>query len=283
MEFSKLDYLFFDTPCITLFLQTLDKKCTDMSCAMKYNCCQQPDLCPKNKICIQMNFNAKPWKRFTCKCPDGYHGDNCDQPITSCAGYGNVNKESGVYKVVDSDNSIYEVYCHFDSDSVWTLVQSFSFENHIPANSKFKRPLKIDLPVSENAVTWSGYRLRKARMQLIKQNSNQLRFTCDFNNVQDVNQTDYLQISLKNLNKDISSSQGKINGIGLHGCTIKIHQNGNEALHVHTDNCNFRPSKQLCQGFRYFSFFQNRDCIEPTHRCTQNMQSTSQIWLGKKI
>ena len=260
---------------------------------MNENCCKESEVCPHNKICKPLNSFDKPWKRFTCACPDGYHGDNCDQPITSCAGYWNIKQKSGVYKVVDSDNSIYEVYCHFDSDGAWTLVQSFSFENHIPANSEFKRPLTEDLPVSENAVTWSGYRLRKARMQLINQNSNQLRFTCDFNNVQDVNQTDYLQISLnvlgadmdittKDPNKDISSSQGKINGIGLHGCTIKIHQNGNEGLHVHTDNCNFRPSKQLCQGFRYFSFFQNRDCIEPTHRCTQNMQSTSQIWFGQK-
>ena len=259
---------------------------------MKYNCCQQPDLCPKNKICIQMNFNAKPWKRFTCKCQDGYHGDNCDQPITSCAGYGNVNQESGVYKVVDSDNSIYEVYCHFDSDGVWTLVQSFSFENHIAANSEFKRPLTIDLPVSENAVTWSGYRLRKARMQLINQNSNQLRFTCDFNNVQNVNQTDYLQISLnalganidittKNPNIDIFSPQGKINGIRLEGCEIKLHQSNTQGLHVHTDHCSIIPPQNHCRNFRYFSFFSAEDCLTHTHRCTQNRQSTSQIWFGQ--
>ena len=34
-----------------------------------------------------------------------------------------------MYKVVGSDKSVYEVYCHFDSDGAWTLVQSYSFAN----------------------------------------------------------------------------------------------------------------------------------------------------------
>ena len=93
-----------------------------MSCAMKYNCCQQSDLCPENKICKPINSLQQPWKRFTCECPDGYHGDDCHQPITSCDGYANSSRTSGWYKVVESaGSSVRDVYCHFDSDGAWTL------------------------------------------------------------------------------------------------------------------------------------------------------------------
>ena len=248
-----------------------------MVCSMKENCCKQASVCPQNTICKPLDSLNKPWKRFTCECPDGYHEENCEQPITTCKGYAQGSQISGIYKVRDSsDGSLYEVYCHFDSDGAWTLVQSFSFANHTVANSEFKKPLTEDLPVSENDVTWSGYRLRKARMQLINENSNQLRFTWDFNDVQNVNQTDYLQISLdelesnrelttQNPNTDISSSEGKVNGIALE-CKIKIHQNDGEGLHVHTDDCDFNPTQNLCSGFRYFSFFPSGDCMEQTHR-----------------
>ena len=200
-----------------------------------------------------------------------------------------------MYKVVrrrsNGPDKIYEVYCHFDSDGAWTLVQSFSFENHTVHNSEFKKPLTKDFPVSEDDVTWSGYRLRRARMQLINEKSSHLRFTCDFNNVQNVNQTDYLQISLDELepnrdlttqkpHKDISTSEGKVNGIAVQ-CTINLHQSGGKGLHVHTDNCDFKPTGSLCGGFRYFSFFPSGDCMEQTHRCTRNGQSTSQIWFGQ--
>ena len=93
-----------------------------MSCAMKYNCCQQSDLCPENKICKPINSLQQPWKRFTCECPDGYYGGNCDLPIMSCQGYAHSFAKSGKYKVVDFNETVYEVYCHFDSDGgAWTL------------------------------------------------------------------------------------------------------------------------------------------------------------------
>ncbi len=52
------------------------------------------------------------------------------------------------------NGSLYEVYCYFDSDSAWTLLHSYSYENRFLY--LFRKPLYVDIPVSENALTWSG-------------------------------------------------------------------------------------------------------------------------------
>ena len=203
-----------------------------------------------------------------------------------------------MYKIRDSVNDpLHEVYCHFDSDGAWTLVQSFSFANHT-GNIQFRKPLSANQPVSENVVTWSGYRLSKARMESISQNSDQLRSTCAFEKEHDVNQTDYLQMLLHKdqLKQYITTTEqekyilapnyrGKINEIDLKGCKIKLHQNDNDGFHVHIDDgagqrCTKPAAPTKCDKFHYFSYFPN--CLLHTHRCTQNEMSTSQLWFGKK-
>ena len=264
---------------------------------MNDNCCQRPAVCPDGKICKPNNSTKQSWKRFTCECPEGYYGDNCDQPIRSCQGYAQGSRKSGKYKVVDSDGSLYKVYCHFDSDGAWTLVQSFSFANRAVANSDFKKPLSEDTPISQDAVpAWTSYRLSKARMKPINEISDHLRFTCDFENVYNVSQTDYLQMSLDELglnkditthnpNKDMISYRGKIDEKDLRECKIKLHQDG-KGLHVHIDNkdaCVFFPASKPagCSHFHYFSYFEEEACSLSTHRCTQYQHSTSQLWFGQ--
>ena len=271
-----------------------------MSCAMKYNCCQQSDLCPNNQTCIQINSTVKPWKRFSCKCLDGYYEPNCDQPIRSCQGYAQGSRISGIYKVVrrkrDGSDRIYEVYCHFDSDGAWTLVQSFSFENHIVEDSKFKKPLTENCPISQDVVTWSGYRLLRTKIFSISKDSEQIRFTCDFDKVHDAS-PDYLRISLTNddmkkiitteyrLEIPFTSYDGKINGYYLNDCKIELHHNTNEGFHVHVKQespCNIPGKPNNCDKFRYFSYFSDQNCLQPVHRCAQYKSSTSQLWFGGK-
>jgi hypothetical protein len=215
-----------------------------------------------------------------------------------------------MYKVRDSFNdTLYEVYCHFDSDGAWTLVQSFSFAERINANSVLGKSLYEDHPVSEKVLTWSGYRLSQAKMKSINKNSDQLRFTCGFEKEQDVNQTDYLQMSLdeEQLKKYITSSSkeeneisasnysGKINERDLKGCKIKLHQDDNdEGFHVHIDKgvgeacTTFKAaaaelSENECKHFRYFSYYgSSQQCLLQTHNCTKKNTSTSQLWFGKK-
>ena len=269
-----------------------------MSCSMKYNCCQQSDLCPKNKICKPLNSPQQPWKRFTCECRDGYHGDNCDKPIRSCSGY--LGRESGMYKVVDSSNSLYEVYCHFDPNAAWTLVQSYSFANR--SLDQIKNPLSNNLPLSENDPTWSGYRLSKSRMKSIKDNSNFLQFTCEYEKHRLITQSDYVQIPLQDIKKNdqnvdflefrgqtsdisIDGGRGRIGEFVLTHCQIWFHQRTNSPLHVHirgtVSGCTFSSLSCPSDTYDYFGRYSNSfDCIKEVHHCIQNDNSTTQLWFG---
>lgn len=66
-------------------------------------------------------------KCFTCECPEGYYGNDCKQPITSCHNYVNGSLRPGIYKVVDYDETMFEVYCHFDSDGHFDSDRKKSF------------------------------------------------------------------------------------------------------------------------------------------------------------
>ncbi len=268
---------------------------------MKYNCCQQSDLCPQNKICKPLNSPQQPWKRFTCECPDGYHGDNCDKPIRSCSGY--LGRESGMYKVVDSSNSLYEVYCHFDSDVAWTLVQSYSFANS--SLDQFNKPLFDDAPVREDDLTWSGYRLSKSRMRSIKYNSNFLQLTCNYEKTRYITQSDYVEIPLLDIKKSgqnvdvllfyggtnhisVAVRYGKIGGYDLHHCQIWLNLEWNSPLHVHIEitssaQCKFHGVNCAGRDKNFFGgYFVTSvdDCRKQVHSCIQNDNSTTQLWFG---
>ena len=271
---------------------------------MKYNCCQQSGLCPKNKTCKPLNSREQPWKRFTCACPDGYHGDNCEKRMTSCQGYLDVARKPGKYKVLDSAGSVYEVYCHFDSDVAWTLVQSYSFANK--TLEQFKKPLSEDLPFSENAVTWSGYRLRKERMRSIQENATLLRFTCDFEKHHDVEKSDYVLVALdshsskidiltlNNGTPRIDVLRGNIRNQSLNGCKIKLQQSNKpsqpQTLHVRVPDspheCKLlnNTCSQDKGNYRRYRFFGNlaSKCVDNEHRCASSDAATTQLWFGYK-
>ena len=259
---------------------------------MNEKCCQQPDICPKGKKCKPHNSLDKPWRRFSCECRDGYGGEICKTPIRSCGGYLKSHPKSGKYKVLDSNNNTHTVYCHFDSDGAWTLVQSFSFANR--DWTIYKRKLTEDHPISENAPTWNGYRLGKARMQSIDVYSDEIRFTCDSEKVTDAYETDYLQVEVEGsltkitgLNLENNKYHGKIKGTGLEGCAIEIEQQGNENFQIKLEKKvpaaeNACPIAQLPENCTKHYFIYRFKCKQPTHRCNMNQNSTSQIWFGKK-
>ena len=270
---------------------------------MKYNCCQVSDICPKNKVCQRMNSLDQPWKRFTCECRDGYNGDSCSEPIMSCAGYANGHRRPGLYEVVDPDGQVYEVYCHFDSDGAWTLVQSYSFANR--AMDQFKRPLSENLPFNENGLKWSGYRLSKAKMKWMTENSVLLRFTCDYEKHHNVSKSDFVEVPLHdiqssggdkvdilypNITSDFWTRQifplrGKIGKNNLYQCQITFFVSLDWTLLVHvnynTHKCNVKPRNCL-KGSAYFGSYYGYTCFDEAHSCAQNANSTTQLWLGKR-
>ncbi|CAB4018970.1 Sphingomyelinase phosphodiesterase D, partial [Paramuricea clavata] len=221
-------YATYEVRDLTESFQKLDDQClAGISCPMKYNCCQQSGLCPKNKTCKPINSQEQPWKRFTCECRDGYHGENCDQPIMSCQGYAQV------------------LGC-----------RSYSFENR--SLDQFKKSLSENLPISENALTWNSYRLSKQRMESVKDNSTFLQFTCDYEKYLDIKKSDYVQIPLGDIKMSqgsekvvinvleldgltsyvtIGNGRGKIGKYDLSDCQIeRLHQKRYVSLHVDIDH-----------------------------------------------
>ena len=270
---------------------------------MKYNCCQQAGVCPKNGICKPFHSPTKPWKRFICECRDGYHGDNCEKPkITSCHGYANGSQKSGEYELVGSDNTAYNAYCHFSRESVWTLVQSYSFANR--SLEQFKEPLFIDLPLSENYPTWTGYRLSKSRMRSIEDNSTALLFTCDYEKIShESTRTDYVQIMLDAISNetkkvDVLELRGRSSSISvgegravmgehnLSHCQMQFRQDTNLTLHVVFEKAKTDPSPtcpcQQDERGRFFGSYHDSlsNCVKEFHRCVQNENSTTQLWVG---
>ena len=300
-------YATYETPHLTENLQNFNGQCSSMRCSRNENCCQESGLCPDYKICKPVNVLSKPWKRFRCACPDGFRGIGCKKPITSCLGYARGSRKSGIYKLVNSEGSLYEAYCHFDSDGTWTLVQSYSFTNG-SHNSKFqslRKSLIENHPVSENALTWNGYRLSKPRMKSIKNGSSFVQFTCNYEKNLAINKSDYAQIQLQN----VKSSSGKLvdilelNGetpyltlgdrcgkIGenvLNYCSFRLIQSSTVALHVlfnhGNDQCALKSS-QLCYWNHQFfgSYVFISECFHAVHRCAQNAKSTTQLWFGMR-
>ncbi len=195
-------------------------------------------------------------------------------------------------------NSLYDVYCHFNSDGAWTLVQSYSFANK--SLHQIKKPLSDDAPVSEEDLTWSGYRLREPRMRSIKDNSSFLQLTCDYEKHHDIEQSDYVQIPLEDIKKSsqdvdflelsgytsytgIGGGRGKIGEHDLNHCKIKFHQDTNWPLHVHikktVPECKFNKLSHCYDiSYNYFGDYYSRTGCG--HGCVQNHYSTTQLWFG---
>ena len=288
------------------FFFQLNGQCSVMNCPIKFNCCQQSGICPKNKICVPLNFPEQPWKRFACKCPDGYHGDSCAQPIRSCESYANGSRISGMYNVTAYNGTVYEVYCHFDSDASWTLVQSYSFANASSYESKFRKPLYESHPVSKNSLTWSGYRLSKPRMKSIQHNSAFLQFTCEYEKTRDVTKSDYVQIPFEDIKEHstvvdileynvttgyltVREGRGQIGNNDVSHCKIWLHQSSLYSLGIgftrnyQTTSCKTSDLSQLsCPSTSTYYLFRSnsRPCIREVHRCLQHRNSTTQLWFG---
>ena len=277
-------------------------QCDDAVCSIWYNCCKQSGLCLNNGVCLPTSPKTnKIWKRFKCKCLDGFHGDRCERPIKSCNDvYNEVSKVSGVYKVRDSKLASYEVYCNFDLDVnvTWTLVQSYSLKN----STLFSRDLNLvfttlseNSPLSENTLEWGGYRLSKPRMQEITENSQFLLFTCNYEKRSHLYWSDYVEMYVPghyglvldvNGTLDVLIEHGRIGAQYFGSCHTWLAQIAGEVLHVNMyhdyTGCKEFKTPSYCNSFKYFGSYKfGKACLDGNHRCLEGAESTTQLWFGR--
>ena len=271
-----------------------------VNCCLFSNPCENGGTCTPErhfstrfKCACPPGFSGKYCSQYLVGCPDGYTGDLCDQQITSCRGYRDGQRISGRYKIFDHQNILYEVYCHFtlNSTKTWTLIQSYSKKNY--------KQLKISFTQNEDNyqnLTWDLYRLPKAKMESIWNDSTHWQITCGFSVEQKVDRRDFLLVSLRQADILEMNETGckrveyiNVRGYECRNCTVWLSQrNGQNPMcfksydALQNSHCEFQvPDAKYCNekkgGENNFGFYK---CKNKNHRCVAEETSTTETWLG---
>ena len=134
---------------------------------------------------------------FNCTCAVEYYGRFCQKRrATSFKEQLQKNREnrSRVYQLFDPTTiSLYEVFCDANSEKgfVWTLIESFSRRNK---NEFANKPFYKGYPITQDAFTWSMFRLSLPRMIVTANRSTHERATCNFN-TEELQYRDYFKLS----------------------------------------------------------------------------------------
>ncbi|KAJ7330586.1 hypothetical protein OS493_022200 [Desmophyllum pertusum] len=254
------------------------------------NRCCWPNPCSNGGSCEEICDPTT--VRFHCTCPANYTGQRCEKIVRSCKGLAtNGAKLSGMYRVYDSQNKSFQVYCDFDSEvgHVWTLMQSYSFGN----NSHFDtKNFGVDFPVNQDAgaIKWVAYRLSLSRMLSIANVSTHLRATCNFQD-DGLVYTDYARAKLEGHNL-FGTFKGtcrmyelvNIRGIECRDCTALTRQTQDKMWYINSystsKGCTFNGSEGSVQQEQNFGRYAYSN---PEFRCTSNLNSTTQHWIGSKL
>ena len=200
---------------------------------------------------------------------------------------------SGVYTLFDpKDNSLYRTFCDFESESnsVWTLVESFKMAN----NPEFaNKPFYVDYPDNKKGFSWNKFRLSLSQMDMIANHSTHFRATCNFN-IDGLIYIDYLRakftdIDVMELKFDECKKYEYINirGYGCENCTANFVQQ--DQRHAHIDS--YEGSLRGCQlispgalelpgGEDNFGYYET---VNTVHRCSSRRDSTTQWWFGEQL
>lgn len=274
-----------------LMLQVNEEQCSDVQCISDINCCLSSTLCNNGGTCIPA---ASKNQRFICKCTPGFKGKFCEERITSCRDYNDETRIPGSYTIVDNNDNPYLVFCDFNKqgDASWTLIQSYTFEN----KNLFASPFTINMPRNENNFTWFDYRLSLERMEYIHKHSLKWRITCNYDTEGVKYSGDFVRASTAQLSLfTLSIDEGEcvpvqrlsISQHWCQPCNVHMIQTKELPLHFHA-----AKSSTICGSGQFTvvernvcnepeqNYFGNYNCINPSHKCSSSLSSTTQTWLG---
>ena len=232
--------------------------------------------------------------RFNCSCPPAYTGQRCEtlKHPRNCKDVArNGAKISGMFRVYDSQDKPFQVYCDLTHEPcyVWALIQSFSYGN----NDQFKmNRFDHDFPVNEeeNTINWSAYRLSLSRMLSLAATSTHLRATCNFPD-EGLVYIDYARAKLEG--HDLFGQWHtqcrtyeylNIRDIECNDCTAGTWQNY-EMWHINSEGsfntagCEFNGEAGAVFQEQNFGFYGN---VNVNFRCTSGQNSTTQHWIGSR-
>lgn len=216
----------------------------------------------------------------------------------SFQGYGN-DRPSGIYPITLASGEEVNVFCDFSSNSaglVWTLIESFSLENHLIYKQK---PFLLNFPRNGTLQQWKDYRMSRNTMLHIKSNAILWRATCQYDTdglvLRDV-MTGYLSdTDILNLdgNRCVFAKFVNIRGISCRNCTVHLGQSSSTHAYVSS----LSKARSGCEwdgrlGAVYVyvdgalqsdSYFGNYQINNPLHRCTMTGSSSTQWWLGEML
>ena len=231
--------------------------------------------------------------RFNCSCPPAYTGQRCEtiKHPRNCKDVArNGAKISGMFRVYDSQDKPYQVFCDLTHEPgfVWTLIQSFSYGN----NDQFKvKRFGLDFPVNEeeSTINWSAYRLSLIRMQSLAATSTHLRVTCNFPD-DGLVFTDYARAKLEG--HDLFGQWHtqcrtyeylNIRGIECHECTAGTWQlkmwHVNSQRSVIEAGCEYNGEAGAVPQEQNFGLYVY---VNVNFRCTSEQSSNTQHWIGSR-
>lgn len=256
------------------------------------NKCCQPNPCLQGGECQEICDSHE--KRFNCTCPANYTGKRCElKCYGSCKGvFESGVTQSGRYIICSGQSEPFYVYCDIKTESnyVWTLIQSFSFDQTYFFQ---KKPFGDNYPVNEDLqeTNWSSYRLSLSRMKYIASQSTHLRATCNFA-TEGVRYIDYARAKLENhyiftrfkrtcrLYEHIN-----IRGIECFECTAVTNQMSTSwYINSYTSTkygCQFNGKPGMGRSEFNFGMYVDGN-VNTDHRCSSSPSSTTEHWFGSK-
>ena len=233
-------------------------------------------------------------KRFDCTCIDGYTGLRCTkkpkppEKPKSCRAFLNGNQQAGKFQIFDNNDNPYTVYCSFDDQMAWTLVQSFKYSKR----GGYMTPIYQNDPKSQNSPSRGNYRLSWSRMNDIHKDSNsKWRLTCNFDK-DGLVQTDYVRATHSDVPL-LHSATSQHNGCkfveyidirnknSCTNCAVFIKHGDSTPIHINSlyskTKCSTDfPGSKPC-GEQNFGLY---NCVNNKHRCSATEESTTQLWFG---
>ena len=239
-------------------------------------------------------------RRYRCKCQPGFTGENCQHTPKSCRNLysSDPTLPSGKYTLYDGTDTSFKAYCDFtiESGKVWTLVMSYTFGNN---PNYWRKPLFDDNARNENEANWVDYRLSKARMATIQNDTTHWRITCNYDTKSITDGIDYLRVKNTVVNMlTYDADQVPVNerclrveylnirGTSCTDCTLALIQRPTWMLFTskgrnQNSACDWQyPNGYATCGGLTEENFGGYECHNSHFRCTASSSSTTQMWFG---